>query len=108
MNYGSNFTLMIKALADLYEAKGQPRIICTRDGIHRLDDGQSWMDAPYDRWEAAFKDIVICYAIHDLTAHKAYSIPDLLRLNDFWTEARITFQSRTRQDGIRCKSDNIA
>lgn len=98
--YGSNFTLMIKALAELYQSKGQERIIYTRDGINRLDDGQSWLEAPFDKWEATFKDTVICYAIHDLTSHKAYSIPDLLRLDDFWTEARITFQSITRQDGM--------
>lgn len=102
--YGSNFTLMIKALAELYQSKAQERIIYTRDGINRLDDGQSWMDALFGKWEAAFKDTVICYAIHDLTNHKAYSVPDLLRLNDFWTEARITFQSITRQDGSRQKA----
>ena len=99
--YGSNFTLMIKVLAELYQSKGQENIIYTRDGIDRLDDGKSWLDAPFFQWEAAFKDIVICYAVHDLTNHKAYSIPDLLRLNDFWTESRITFQSITRQDGTR-------
>lgn len=102
--YGSNFTLMIKALAELYQLKGQERIMYTRDGINRLDDGQSWLEVPFDKWEAAFKDTVICYAIHDLTSHKAYSIPDLLRLNDFWTEVRITFQSITRQDGSHQKT----
>lgn len=101
--YGSNFTLMIKALAELYQLKGQERIMYTRDGINRLDDGQSWMDAPFDKWGTAFKDTVICYAVHDLTSHKAYSIPDLLRLNDFWTEASITFQCITRQDGMHFK-----
>lgn len=102
--YGSNFTLMIKALAELYQLKGQERIIYTRDGINRLDDGQSWMDAPFDKWGTAFNDTVICYAIHDLTSHKAYSIPDLLRLNDFCIETRVTFQSITRQDGSRQKT----
>lgn len=105
--YGSNFTLMIKALAELYQSKGQENIIYTRDGIDRLDDGQSWMDTPFNQWEAALKDIVICYAVHDLTNHKAYSIPDLLRLNDFWTEARITFQSITRQDSTRVNHNGI-
>ena len=102
--YGSNFTLMIKALAELYQLKGQERIIYTRDGINRLDDGQSWMDAPFNKWGTAFKDTVICYAVHDLTNHKAYSIPDQLRLNDFCTEARITFQSITHQDCSRQKA----
>lgn len=102
--YGSNFTLMIKALAELYQLKGQERIIYTRDGINRLDDGQSWIETPFNKWDAAFKDTVICYAVHDLTSHKAYSVPDLLRLNNFCTETSITFQSITRQDGSRQKA----
>ena len=99
--YGSNFTLMIKVLAELYQSKRQDRIIYLCNGRNCLDDGKSWMDTPFDRWDAAVRDIVICYAVHDLTNHKAYSVPDILHLNDFRTEARITFQSITRQDGTR-------
>lgn len=105
--YGSNFTLMIKVLAELYQSKGQERIIYLHNGRDCLDDGQSWMDTPFDRWEAAVRDIVICYAVHDLTNHKAYSVPDLLRLNDFRTEARITFQTIARQDGTRINHNGI-
>lgn len=96
--YGSNFALMIKTLYELYWAKRQEKIVHLRNGHPRLDDGKSWMDAPFVKWRDGFKDIIICYAVHDLTNHKAYSVPDLLRLNNFWMESSITFQSFTRQD----------
>ena len=38
------------------------------------------------------EDICICHAVHDICTHKPYSIPDLLRMNDFWVEAEVTFQ----------------
>lgn len=67
---------------------------------HNLDDGQSWNEPPfYDRPE--FDDIIICHAMHNLSDHMLYSIPDILRLNDFWAEVHLTFQSITEQDGTR-------
>lgn len=99
--YGSNFPLMIMALYELYCAKGQEKIIHLRNGQPKLDDGKSWMDEPFWKWKDSLNDIIICYAVHDLTSHKAYSVPDLLRLNCFLCESSITFQSITRQDGTR-------
>lgn len=101
--YGSRFDLMNKALYELYQGKGLSEIERSTDGINNLDDGQSWMEWPFWKWEKEFKDIVICHVVHDLTSHKLYSIPDLLRLNDFWVEAKIIFQSITTQDGTRWK-----
>lgn len=67
---------------------------------HNLDDGQSWNEPPfYGRPE--FDDIIICHAMHNLSDHMLYSIPDILRLNDFWAEVHLTFQSITEQDGTR-------
>lgn len=58
---------------------------------HILDDGVSWNEPPfYGRPE--FDDIIICHAMHNLSGHMLYSIPDILRLNDFWAEAHLTFQ----------------
>ena len=51
-------------------------------------------------------DIVICHAVHQLTDHQLYSIPDLLRLNDFWAEVNLTIQSITDQKGNRWKPEN--
>lgn len=67
---------------------------------HTLDDGVSWNEPPfYGRPE--FDDIIICHAMHNLSDHMLYSIPDILRLNDFWAEVHLTFQSITEQDGTR-------
>lgn len=67
---------------------------------HILDDGVSWNEPPfYGRPE--FNDIIICHAMHNLSDHMLYSIPDILRLNDFWAEVHLTFQSITKQDGTR-------
>lgn len=102
--YGSNFTLMIKALTELYIAKGQENIIYARDGKNNLDDGESWLEEPFCKWKHWLGDIIICYAVHDLTSHKAYSIPDLLRLDSFLCESTVTFQSITSQNGSRFKA----
>lgn len=102
--YGSNFILMIKALTELYIAKGQENIIYARLGKNNLDDGESWLEEPFCKWKDRLKDISVCYAVHDLTSHKAYSIPDLLRLDSFLCESTITFLSITRQNGSRFKA----
>lgn len=104
--YGSNFTLMIKALAELYIAKGQENIIYARLGKNRLDDDESWLEEPFCKWKDWLGDIIICYAVHDLTSHKAYSVPDLLRLDSFLCESTITFQRLTRQNDTRFKAQN--
>ena len=92
--YGSNFAVMLKTLYEVYSHSG-----LTING-HRgpLDDGVSWYECPFNRF-LEFKDYIICYAAHDLTDHKLYSIPDLLRLNDFWSEVNFKAQSITNQAG---------
>ena len=101
--YGSRFTLMIKTLYELYEEKSRQDIESVRPGSTPLDDGVSWDEPPY-RDKPEFQDIIICHAVHDLTNHKAYSIPDLLRLNDFWCEVQVKIQSITDQNGNRWNS----
>lgn len=98
--YGSNFALMIKVLTELYKGLGHEEVEYSDNGINYYDDGTSWMDAPFWNWHE-FNDIIICHAVHDLTNHKSFSIPDLLRLNDFWCEVQVKFQSITQQDGTR-------
>lgn len=69
------------------------------DCVDTLDDGQSWAES----WlrHPLLDSICICYAVHDICTHKAYSIPDFLRLNDFWVEAKIVCQHIVEQDGTR-------
>lgn len=65
-----------------------------------LDDGVSWNEPPF-YGQPEFDDIIICHAMHNLSGHMGYSLPDILRLNDFWAEAHLTLQSITQQDGTR-------
>lgn len=65
-----------------------------------LDDGVSWNEPPF-YGNPEFENIVICHAMHNLAEHMLYSIPDILRLNDFWAEVKLTFQSITDKAGTR-------
>ena len=96
--YGSNFAVMIKTLYEVYVDYGIESIVTINEHHGPLDDGVSWYEYPFKR-VPEFKNFVICYAVHDLTDHKLYSIPDLLRLNDFWSEVEFKVQSITNQDG---------
>lgn len=96
--YGSNFAVMIKTLYEVYAHSGIESIVTLNEHRGPLDDGVSWDEYPFNRFPE-FKDFIICYAVHDLTDHKLYSIPDLLRLNDFWSEVEFKIQSITNQDG---------
>lgn len=64
-----------------------------------LDDGTTWAEACL--CHPAFEHICICHAVHDLCTHKKYSVPDLLRMNDFWCEVTVKHQHIVRQDGSR-------
>lgn len=96
--YGSNFPLMIKTLYEVYNDTPLDSIVTANEHRGSLDDGESWNEPPFIRYPE-FNDIIICYAVHDLTSHKYYSIPDLLRLNDFWSEVTFVAQSITNQSG---------
>ena len=92
--YGSNFALMINCLSAAYP---EP-VLRASPNSNPLDDGVSWDEGPFQD-HPEFKNIIICYAVHDICTHRPYSIPDLLRLNDFWCEVELTAQSITTQDG---------
>ena len=118
--YGSDFTRMLQIISWLYscDVDGfQPEEIeCTSTGsidpddtpsmsdaqlgfANDLDDGTTWAEGWLDH--PAFKHICICHAVHDICMHKCYSIPDLLRMNDFWCEVKISHQHIVEQDGSR-------
>lgn len=98
--YGSNFCRMIDIIHTYNYDTYWECIERISPDSPILDDGVSWNEPPfYGRPE--FDDIAICHAIHNLSAHMLYSIPDILRLNDFWAETHLTFQSITTQDDTR-------
>lgn len=100
--YGSDFELMCSVLASFYDRKclfGNIGIGISPDTENTLDDGVSWIDPPFD--SNRFKGIIIGYALNDLCHHKSFSIPDAIRLNDFWAEVVVRVQSITTQSGKR-------
>lgn len=114
--YGSNFPAMLEILCEYYDNSYEPQCascFTSYDLIHKpelepkeygledfLDDGQSWAEMGMLNREE-FNDICICYAIHDLFYHKLYSIQDILRMNDFWCEVKVTHQLLSDRDGGR-------
>ena len=103
--YGSDFTLMIKLISDISSGHYEENIEEFYPHSELLDDGVSWNEYPF-RGRKEFEDIIICHAVHQLTDHQLYSIPDLLRLNDFWAEVNLSIQSITDQKGNHWKPEN--
>ena len=118
--YGSDFAYMNRLLCALtqdalhlldivkpgiiYNPTHKPDITDVElDCIDTLDDGVSWAEASLRH--PKLDSICICYAVHDICTHKPYSIPDLLRMNDFWCEAKLVCQHIVNQDGTRWHQD---
>ena len=113
--YGSDFAYMIELIYYLFEDYngGVPEIeecSCnyspqnTSDMtdeqlqcVDVWDDGATWAEGHLRRPE--LKHIIVCHAVHDICTHKPYSIPDLLRLNDFLVEAHLICQHIIDQNG---------
>ena len=51
-------------------------------------------------------ELKLCHATYCFCHHGLYSIPDFIRLNDFWAEIIFTEQSITQQDGSRFKKED--
>ena len=114
-HYGSDFAYMIE-LADAYvyetsyhyieqchisyNPRHTPEVTDEELDIRNpLDDGTSWAEGVL--CIPQLESVCICYPLHDLFSHKPYSVPDILRMNDFWTEAHLHCQHIVSQDGTR-------
>ena len=64
-----------------------------------LDDGTSWAEGAL--WNPKLEHITVCYALHALCTHMNFSIPDILRMNDFKVEVKLTVQQFSDQKGKR-------
>lgn len=99
--YGSDFLLMNHILSLTYDGHHGDIEWFNADAIVNekkpmCDDDVSWNEYPfYGRKE--FDDIVICHAVHDICNHKMFSIPDLLRINSYWAETKLTLQKFASQ-----------
>ena len=56
-----------------------------------LNDGTTWYESVQPAADK-LSQLCICHAIHDLSCHKPYSIPDILRMNDLCVEIKIKHQ----------------
>lgn len=110
--YGSDFVRMAAILQETEEfqpAMANPRVYpnyienytpsmtdkelgCSND----LDDGISWAEA----WLSIppLRNIIVCHALHALVTHMNWSIPDVLRINDYKIEVTFTVQQYSDQD----------
>lgn len=62
-----------------------------------MEDGVTWAEAAL--CHPALSHICICHPIHDICCHNPYSIPDLLRINDFKSTVTLTIEHRATQAG---------
>ena len=86
--FGSDF-VKIHQVIDMLFDQGYLPIKCAdyvraSDLVNDFSDGK-W-ETGYEDWQPQaekFKYINICFAIHSLNAYHPYSIPDILRMNNF-------------------------
>ena len=104
--YGSDFLRMIP-IADGAEYDLPIRscvVYCNSDAagksdkelgmVNELDDGETWAEGWL--YNPKLDHIVMCHAIHDLATHRAFSVPDVLRLNDFQIVIDTQIRLRTK------------
>ena len=68
---------------------------CSND----MDDGTTWAEGPLR--DPRLEHIVVCHALHALCTHMNWSIPDVLRINDFSIEVKLTIQQFSDQERNR-------
>ncbi len=113
--YGSDFVRMAAILQETEEYQpGMADVRCYLDQIENftpaitdeelgcantMDDGTTWGEA----WLRIppLEHIIICYALHALVTHMNWSIPDVLRINDYKIEVTFTVQQYSDQDRNR-------
>ena len=109
--YGSDFAQMLGLITSLqgkdtsfscahtlisYDPHHKPEM--TAEELHlnnTLDDGVSWDHGK------RFPEICLCHAAYSLLSDNLFSWPDLLRMNDFWCEVKVTHQLLTDLSGRR-------
>ena len=112
--YGSDFELVFEIISCLYLHKYLRReeiefsycykVDMDKDDMQdadNLNDGDSWYEACQPAADK-LSHLCICHAIYDLNMHKPYSIPDILRMNDFSVEVAVKHQHFANQKG-RCE-----
>lgn len=101
--YGSDFHYMIHLISELvvgdYQT-GSPEL--ERASWHTVEDGTSWNGGHFQY--PAFDGITVCHALHTLADIQPYSVPDIVRMDDFVVRATLQYEreitgSESKQDG---------
>ena len=113
--YGSDFVRMAAILQETEEYQpGMADVHCYLNQIENytpattdeqlgcantMDDGTTWAEA----WLRIppLEHIIICHALHALVTHMNWSIPDVLRINDYKIEVTLTVQQFADQERNR-------
>ncbi len=94
-----NFEEIEQCRCYLYPSDYRPEMSSKELGLmDDLNDGTTWYESVQPAADK-LSHICICHAIHDLSCHKPYSIPDILRMNDFCVEVKVSHQHWEEQDG---------
>lgn len=111
--YGSDFLFMSGILWNMmpdgwahshcchivkFEELGTPDEDPCDSFTYSMEDGQSWAEC--ELRHPAFEHIRICYPIHDICTHLPYSIPDLLRINDFKATVSLNIVHQRSQEDL--------
>ena len=109
-DYDSDFPWMMSLIDSLkennmfdilisYNPKHSPSMTPGELGLANVfDDKQSWDH------KGIFKDICVCHAIYKIREQNPFSYLDIMRMNDFWCEVRVTHQHITDLKGKRYSS----
>lgn len=83
----------------------EPLLQHPKDGIFEfgaVDELNSFVwHIPHPQTRDKFSHLRICYAIYHICDYGLYSIPDVLRMNDFWVEVAVKHQHIVELDGTR-------
>lgn len=101
--YGSDFHYMIHLISELVAGDyqtGSPEI--ERESWNTVEDDTSWNDGSFS--DHAYDGITICHALHTLADIQPYSVPDVLRMDDFVVRATLQYEreitnTESKQDG---------
>ena len=100
--YNGSFGENIEMCSIQHNSKNTPDLSDKQlECVNDLEDGTTWAEG----WlcHPKLEHICMCHAVHSLVCHHAFSIPDMLRINDFWVEASIKVQHITDQTGKQWK-----
>jgi hypothetical protein len=63
---------------------------CDFDDDHKIDTTwHDWLGHRFPR----LTEVPVCHALHNLFDHTHYSLPDIIRINDVWSEVSVKWQN---------------